>query len=101
MKLFVTGGSGYLGRNFVQYALSQNDEIIINVLSRSSVSDELILKAVGKIERGRERVNLIRGHINDGNSLKEGLDGVKVIVHMAAKVCVSFVPFYISTIKIF
>ncbi|RIA81871.1 hypothetical protein C1645_782874 [Glomus cerebriforme] len=86
MKLFVTGGSGYLGRNFIQYSLSQNDNITINALSRSSVSDELILESAGKIEKGRERVKIIRGYINDENSLKEGLDGVNVVVHMAAKV---------------
>jgi nucleoside-diphosphate-sugar epimerase len=86
MKFFLTGGSGYLGRNFVQYALSQNDHITINVLSRSSVSDEIILKSAGNINKGRERIKLIRGHINDENSLKEGLDGVNVVIHMAAKV---------------
>jgi len=86
MKFFVTGGSGYLGRNFVQYALSQNDIITINALSRSSVSDEIILKSAGNIKEGRERIRIIRGHINDENSLKEGLEGVNVVIHMAAKV---------------
>ncbi len=86
MNFFVTGGSGYLGRNFIQYALSQNDNIIINALSRSSVSDELILEAAGRIEKGRERVKIIRGHINDENSLKVGLEDVNVVIHMAAKV---------------
>ncbi|CAB4435704.1 unnamed protein product [Rhizophagus irregularis] len=86
MKFFVTGGSGYLGRNFIQYALSQNDNITINALSRSSVSDEVILKTVGNIKKGRERIRIIRGHINDENSLKEGLEDVDVVIHMAAKV---------------
>ncbi|CAG8617903.1 12005_t:CDS:2 [Funneliformis caledonium] len=86
LKLFVTGGSGYLGRNFIQYALSQNENININALSRSSVSDEIILEAAGNIDKGRERIKIIRGHMNDENSLKEGLNGVNVIVHMAAKV---------------
>lgn len=86
MKFFVTGGSGYLGRNFIQYALSQNDNVTINALSRSSVSDEVILKTVGNIKKGRERIRIIRGHINDENSLKEGLEDVDVVIHMAAKV---------------
>ena len=89
MKLFVTGGSGFLGSNFIQYALSQSDKITINALSRSSITDELILKTVRNIEKGHERVRLIRGHINDENPLKEGLDGAKVVIHMAAKVSIS------------
>uniref|UniRef100_A0A1D1ZIV5 Sterol-4-alpha-carboxylate 3-dehydrogenase, decarboxylating n=1 Tax=Anthurium amnicola TaxID=1678845 RepID=A0A1D1ZIV5_9ARAE len=86
MKFFVTGGSGYLGRNFIQYVLSQNDNITINALSRSSVSDEFIWKSAENIKMGRERIRIIRGHINDENSLKEGLNGVNFVIHMAAKV---------------
>ena len=88
MKFFVTGGSGYLGRNFIQYVLLQNDNITINALSRTSVSDEFILKSAENIKKGRERIRIIRGHINDENSLKEGLDSVNVVIHMAAKVCI-------------
>nr|CAG8610274.1 4657_t:CDS:2 [Entrophospora candida] len=86
MKIFLTGGSGYLGRNFIEYALSENDQIKINVLSRSSVSDEYIVKASEKVSNGDGRVKIIRGGIENIDVLKEGVNEADIIVHMAAKV---------------
>ncbi|CAG8595697.1 30691_t:CDS:2 [Racocetra persica] len=86
MKLFLTGGSGFLGRNFIKYVLSRDQQITINALARSSTSDEYILNACNDIEDGKERVRIIRGCINDEAAIREGLNGVDVVVHMAAKV---------------
>ncbi|CAG8629944.1 22290_t:CDS:2 [Cetraspora pellucida] len=86
MKLFLTGGSGYLGRNFIKYVLSQDKQTTINVLALSSTSDKYILSACDDVEDGKKRVRIIRGSINDEAAIKEGLNGVDVVVHMAAKV---------------
>ncbi|CAG8713389.1 13155_t:CDS:2 [Dentiscutata erythropus] len=86
MKLFLTGGSGFLGRNFIKYVLSRDKQITINALSRSSISDELILSGCNEVEGGRERVRIIRGDMNDEAAIREGVNEADVVVHMAAKV---------------
>ncbi|KAF0406185.1 NADP-binding protein [Gigaspora margarita] len=86
MKLFLTGGSGFLGRNFIKYVLSRDKQITINALARSSISDEYILNACNDVEDGRKRVRIIRGSINDEAAVREGLNEADVVVHMAAVV---------------
>ncbi|CAG8503570.1 14004_t:CDS:2 [Acaulospora morrowiae] len=86
MKIFLTGGSGFLGSPFMRYALTHEDDLLIVALSRSSVADEKIRHAYEGIKGGEDRVRIVRGSINDEGALREGLDGADIVVHMAAKV---------------
>jgi nucleoside-diphosphate-sugar epimerase len=83
MKYFVTGGSGYLGRNLINYALHKNDDLTITALSRSEKSDERILRAAGDKDN---RIQILRGNIENEQVLAEGVSGADVVIHMAAKV---------------
>ncbi|CAG8464989.1 7474_t:CDS:2 [Paraglomus occultum] len=83
MKFFLTGGSGFLGRNLIRYALDKDDDLSIIVLSRSEESDEIMLKAAGN---EKHRVQILRGNIEDEQVLIKGVSEVQVVIHMAAKV---------------
>ncbi|RUS17768.1 hypothetical protein BC937DRAFT_89511 [Endogone sp. FLAS-F59071] len=83
MQFFVTGGSGSLGVNVLQYVLEQYPEAEVRALSRSERADQAILAAVGK---NSKRVRIIRGDLHNEEALREGMEGCEVVVHMAAKV---------------
>ncbi|CAG8521324.1 13197_t:CDS:2 [Acaulospora colombiana] len=86
MRIFLTGGSGFLGTSFINYILTHEDSSQIKTLSRSSISDEKILNACKGIEDGKDRIKIIRGSTHDEDAIKEGLNGVDIVIHMAAKV---------------
>ena len=44
MKVFLTGGSGFVGRAFIRQLLANGDEVV--ALSRSKASDANIMQAV-------------------------------------------------------
>lgn len=83
MQFFVTGGSGSLGVNVLQYVLVQYPEAEVRALSRSEKADQAILAAV---EKNSKRVRIIRGDLHNEEALREGMEGCEVVVHMAAKV---------------
>ncbi|CAG8651529.1 12310_t:CDS:1, partial [Ambispora leptoticha] len=85
MRIFITGGSGYLGHNFIEYALKEDPQLLITALSRSTIADDKILQAAGNVRSGKERIRIIRGDMHDENALREGVNEADVIVHLAAK----------------
>ncbi|KAG9299739.1 hypothetical protein G9A89_013099 [Geosiphon pyriformis] len=56
------------------------------VLSRSGDADDEILKAAEKVQNGKERIRIIRGCITDEDLLREAVNEVDIVIHMAAKV---------------
>lgn len=74
-QVFVTGGSGFLGRNLIQQLVSQN--IHVKALSRSEISAKILS------ELGAEP---IQGDVNDLDGLKKGISGCDTVFHLAAKV---------------
>ncbi len=57
MKVFVTGGSGYVGRNLIPYLLDHGDSVV--ALSRSDTADKLIREA----SASSEKVTIFRSDI--------------------------------------
>ncbi|CAG8542274.1 12170_t:CDS:2 [Ambispora gerdemannii] len=78
MKIFLTGGSGYLGRNFIEYAFKEDPRLSIIVLSRSSIADDRILRAAENARNGRERVRIIRGDMHDEDALREDFEKINI-----------------------
>ncbi|MBD2436807.1 NAD(P)-dependent oxidoreductase [Nostoc sp. FACHB-110] len=75
MRIFLTGGSGFVGRNLITTLVKQGFEV------RSLVKweDEIeLIKNCGAIP--------IFGDINDFQALKSGMEGCSVVFHVAAKV---------------
>lgn len=81
MKVFVTGATGFIGSNLVQYLLNSGQTV--NILARSES------KARPFLELG---ANLIQGEITDYQALQAGLGGVEVVYHLAGKLFAPDVP---------
>jgi len=77
LKILVTGGAGFIGRNLAEYLLEENQVIIYDNLSNSSKSDIDPL-----IDKGAKFVN---GDILDYLSLQKSSVGCDLIIHLAAK----------------
>jgi nucleoside-diphosphate-sugar epimerase len=74
-KAFVTGGSGFVGRNLIARLVKEG--VATYALSRSASSDS-VLSAIGAIP--------VRGDIHDQAALERGMAGVDTVFHLAASV---------------
>jgi len=75
MKCYVTGGTGFLGKNLIQYLLSQGHSIRALVRKTSKTDD---LKSLG--------VDLVYGDVTDQNTIRETVRGSDWVFHTAAMV---------------
>lgn len=75
MQIFLTGGSGFFGRNLITTLVKQG----FSVRSLVKWEDEIeLITVLGAIP--------IFGDINDFQALKSGMEGCTVVFHLAAKV---------------
>jgi nucleoside-diphosphate-sugar epimerase len=81
MSILVTGATGFLGTNLVQYLLAQAEDVRILVRSLS--------KAKPLVARGAKA---IVGEITDCQALQRALRGVEVIYHLAGRLYAPDVP---------
>jgi len=82
MKLFVTGGAGFIGSNFIQYWLNKYpDDFVINFDALTYAGNLENLKSIEK----NAHYQFIKGDICDQNLVEESTKGVDVIVHFAAE----------------
>lgn len=72
MRIFVTGGSGYIGRNIIRALVKRGDTI--RALARSVQSGEVV-DALG--------ATVIPGDLDNGNALRQGMDGCDAVIHCA------------------
>ena len=82
MKIFVTGGAGFIGSNFIRYVLSNrpNDAVINydkltyagNLANLESVSDD-------------SNYEFVKGDICDAASVEKAMHGCDAVVHFAAE----------------
>ncbi|RUT06985.1 epimerase [Dulcicalothrix desertica PCC 7102] len=75
MRVFVTGGSGFVGRNLITNLVQQGIEVRALVKWESEIP---ILRDCGATP--------ISGDINDLQALKSGMSGCAIVFHAAAKV---------------
>ncbi len=73
MKVFVTGGTGFIGGEVVRQLRARGDEVACLVRSPG--------KAAGLTELGCE---LVSGSLSDEAALREGMAGCDAVVHAAA-----------------
>jgi len=80
MKIFITGGAGFIGSNFVHYWVEKypKDKVV--------VYDSLTY--AGNIENLKDiekKITFVKGDLLDRDKLKESLKGVDTVVHFAAE----------------
>jgi dTDP-glucose 4,6-dehydratase len=80
LKLFVTGGAGFIGSNFVRYALARGDEV--------TVYDSLTY--AGNLSTLRDvddhpGYEFVKGNICDPGTLESAMRGHDAVVHFAAE----------------
>ncbi len=81
MRLFVTGGAGFIGSNYVRWVLANTDDEV-------TVYDALTY--AGNLENLRDvdgdpRYTFVKGDICDRDAVADALDGHDLVVHFAAE----------------
>lgn len=81
-KVLVTGGAGFIGSHVVDRLVSEGYDV--------SVIDDLSTGNIGTIQAhlSSGKVDFVKGDIRDALLVKKSLDGVDVVVHLAALVSV-------------
>lgn len=86
MKIFITGGAGFIGCNSAAHFLAQGHEVLIfDNLSRRGGPANLtwLQKQFG------DRVRFVRGDIRHYPALAEAVPGSDVVLHLASQVAVT------------
>jgi dTDP-glucose 4,6-dehydratase len=82
LKIFVTGGAGFIGSNFIRHVLSaQNGHSIVNFDKLTYAGNLANLESVSD----NPRYVFIRGDICDQAQVSEAMAGCDVVVHFAAE----------------
>ncbi|TJY62939.1 NAD-dependent epimerase/dehydratase family protein [Sinimarinibacterium sp. CAU 1509] len=74
-RVFVTGGSGYVGRNLIRHLCARGDTVRALVRTDSSAA---VVEALG--------AESVRGGLDDISAMRVGMAGCNVIFHAAARV---------------
>jgi nucleoside-diphosphate-sugar epimerase len=72
MRVFVTGGTGFIGRALIQKLIARGDEV--RALARS---------ATAAAELHRMGATFVQGDLNDHEALRAGMQGCEVVYHVA------------------
>jgi len=80
MKIFITGGGGFIGRHLAKYL--QNNNFEITIFDDLSNSTQDMIESIGK-------VNFVKGDIRDFELLNKSMQNHELVIHLAAKTSVS------------
>lgn len=79
MKIFVTGGAGFIGRHLVRSLLKSNHEVsIFENFTNSNINEIQDIVNDG--------TKIIKGDLNNFKLLKKSLRNIDVVIHLAAKI---------------
>ena len=81
MKLFVTGGAGFIGSNYVRHVFENTDHEVTVYDSLTYAGNLSTLKDVDD----SPRYNFVKGNICDPGTLEEAMAGHDAVVHFAAE----------------
>jgi CDP-paratose 2-epimerase len=86
MKIFITGGAGFIGCNSADHFLEQGHEVVVfDNLSRVGTPQNLSWLQ----ERHGERLTFVRGDVRDYQALAQAIPGADVVLHLASQVAVT------------
>ena len=81
MKLFVTGGAGFIGSHFVRHVLAESDAQVVAFDALTYAGDRANLARVA----GRGRLRFVQGDVCDRGAVLEAMAGCDGVVHFAAE----------------
>lgn len=81
MKILVTGASGFIGSNFVDYLIEKTDWKIINLSHHTYAMNPKVLKHLEKTKR----YEFVAGNVTDAILMMDVIKQVDSIVHFAAE----------------
>ena len=81
MRLFVTGGAGFIGSNYVRHVLATSDDAVTVYDALTYAGNLANLRAVEDDPRYR----FVKGDITDRAAVEEAMAGHDVVVHFAAE----------------
>jgi dTDP-glucose 4,6-dehydratase len=81
MRLFVTGGAGFIGSNYVHYVLATTDDevTVFDALTYAGNLDNL------RDLESNARLRFVKGDICDRDAVSEAMAGHDMVVHFAAE----------------
>src|SRR5208282_2589133 len=82
MKLFVTGGAGFIGSNFIRHVLELNRNY--EVVNYDKLTYAANLANLRTIEENL-RYQFVKGDICDASAVEAAMRGCDAIVHFAAE----------------
>jgi len=74
MAIFITGGTGFIGRKLIERLSLEDEALHLLVRSQSSIAN---------LER-KEKIRFFYGDVTDENSVLEGIKGCDKVYHLAA-----------------
>ena len=89
MKILVTGGAGYIGTALLD-ALSHDSRDITELIVYDNLSRKNHNFFLGSAISPSATIRFIQGDILDTRRLERAMDGVEVVVHLAARVTTPF-----------
>ena len=82
MKLLVTGGLGFIGSNYVRWALARYPSLrVVNLDARTYAGNPANLKGMA----GAARHRWVKGDVADQRAVDRAMAGVDAVVHFAAE----------------
>ncbi len=79
-KVLVTGGAGFIGSNYVHYALNQHPTWQIVVIDKLTYAGNL-----DNLKDIRDRITFIEGDIANLEDVEKAIDGVDAVLNFAAE----------------
>src|SRR6202521_5618238 len=82
MKIFVTGGAGFIGSNFIRHVLAMGREYsVVNFDKLTYAGNLASLEAIAQ----QPEYSFVRGDICDAASVEKAMNGCDAVVHFAAE----------------
>jgi dTDP-glucose 4,6-dehydratase len=82
MRIFVTGGAGFIGSNFIRYVLDTQPDVQVTNFDKLTYAGNL--ESLRDVADDR-RYRFVEGDIRDGLQVREALSGHEAVVNFAAE----------------
>ena len=88
MKVFISGGAGFIGSNLAKFHLDKGEDVFVyDNLSRKGT--EINIKWLKEISKKNKNLKFVNGDIRNIQDIKKYIKNSDIIYHMAAQVAVT------------